>query len=363
MTWSDKYKRSIDCENPKGFSQRAYCQGRKKKLREFKDAIKTHIALTIMEQNKQITTPDVEKHEETSAVGSLMEKVLKRGDSYVVTDSQGKKVLGKHKTRSSALRQIAAIEASKARRMDEGKLRDIGKGLMQGGALGALTVGLAIGTNSSNESGAKEPVPDTGQVGQLEDKPAERPSFEVSRKDVTKKITQPKEDPYGGRFDEIVSMTRNFEGGNFKDGMSITHPDPIHGNKIPTNAGQTKAGLSQSQKDYLTSKGHDIDALFTIGGSIPKEDAHHLTKLRMEADTQHLTNAYTNFHDHPHQVKAILHDLSYNLGRTGLSKFKNFNEAINNRDYKLAADHLKDSLYYRQTGRRGKTHVQTLRSL
>ena len=28
--WSDKYKKSIDCNNPKGFSQRAYCQGRKK---------------------------------------------------------------------------------------------------------------------------------------------------------------------------------------------------------------------------------------------------------------------------------------------------------------------------------------------
>ena len=29
--WSDKYKRSIDCDNPKGFSQKAHCQGRKKK--------------------------------------------------------------------------------------------------------------------------------------------------------------------------------------------------------------------------------------------------------------------------------------------------------------------------------------------
>jgi hypothetical protein len=29
--WSEKYKRSIDCNNPKGFSQTAYCQGRKKK--------------------------------------------------------------------------------------------------------------------------------------------------------------------------------------------------------------------------------------------------------------------------------------------------------------------------------------------
>lgn len=28
--WSEKYKRSIDCDNPRGFSQRAHCQGRKK---------------------------------------------------------------------------------------------------------------------------------------------------------------------------------------------------------------------------------------------------------------------------------------------------------------------------------------------
>jgi len=35
--WSAKYKKSIDCDNPKGFSQRAHCQGRKKKMKESKD--------------------------------------------------------------------------------------------------------------------------------------------------------------------------------------------------------------------------------------------------------------------------------------------------------------------------------------
>lgn len=29
--WSEKYKKSINCNNPKGFSQKAHCQGRKKK--------------------------------------------------------------------------------------------------------------------------------------------------------------------------------------------------------------------------------------------------------------------------------------------------------------------------------------------
>ena len=28
--WSKKYKRSINCNNPKGFSQKAHCAGRKK---------------------------------------------------------------------------------------------------------------------------------------------------------------------------------------------------------------------------------------------------------------------------------------------------------------------------------------------
>ena len=42
MSWSEKYKKSIDCDNPKGFSQRAHCQGKKKKMniREYKEPIK-----------------------------------------------------------------------------------------------------------------------------------------------------------------------------------------------------------------------------------------------------------------------------------------------------------------------------------
>jgi hypothetical protein len=31
--WSNKYKKSIDCSNPKGFSQRAHCAGRKKRTK------------------------------------------------------------------------------------------------------------------------------------------------------------------------------------------------------------------------------------------------------------------------------------------------------------------------------------------
>lgn len=34
MAWSAKYKRSIDCNNPKGYSQRAHCAGKMKRGRK-----------------------------------------------------------------------------------------------------------------------------------------------------------------------------------------------------------------------------------------------------------------------------------------------------------------------------------------
>ena len=46
MSWSEKYKKSIDCSNPKGFIQKAHCQGRKNrnennmKLSEFREAVR-----------------------------------------------------------------------------------------------------------------------------------------------------------------------------------------------------------------------------------------------------------------------------------------------------------------------------------
>lgn len=38
--WSEKYKKSIDCNNPKGFSQKAHCQGRKKHDESVEEAAK-----------------------------------------------------------------------------------------------------------------------------------------------------------------------------------------------------------------------------------------------------------------------------------------------------------------------------------
>lgn len=52
--WSEKYKKSIDCNNPKGFSQKAHCQGKKKKLKEtHDDGINNYMVFSNLEQMKE----------------------------------------------------------------------------------------------------------------------------------------------------------------------------------------------------------------------------------------------------------------------------------------------------------------------
>lgn len=73
-------------------------------------------AITSLEEKlgKEFTTEEIKVILET--VVYLSEKILKKGEKFVVTDSTGKKVLGTHETRKKAVKQLQAVEASKARR-------------------------------------------------------------------------------------------------------------------------------------------------------------------------------------------------------------------------------------------------------
>ena len=61
--WSDKYKKSINCSNPKGFSQKAHCAGRKKKESVNEEALNV----------KPIITPAIKK----------LDKIFKANDYEV----------------------------------------------------------------------------------------------------------------------------------------------------------------------------------------------------------------------------------------------------------------------------------------
>jgi len=52
--WSDKYKKSIDCNNPKGFSQKAHCAGKKKKSENVMNLSKKELTEIILEEYQNI---------------------------------------------------------------------------------------------------------------------------------------------------------------------------------------------------------------------------------------------------------------------------------------------------------------------
>lgn len=56
----------------------------------------------------------------------------------------------------------------------------------------------------------------------------------------------------------------------------------------------------------------------------------------------------------PSEVKEILVNMMFNLGRTRLSKFRKFRAALEKRDWQLAAKEGRDSLWYRQVTNRAE---------
>ena len=76
--WSDKYKKSINCDNPKGFSQRAHCQGKKKSIGEAKE--KDHEYSMARSELKTVT----------NAAKRLQKKMGKKGEGNLQAWVQSK---------------------------------------------------------------------------------------------------------------------------------------------------------------------------------------------------------------------------------------------------------------------------------
>lgn len=84
MEWSDKYKKSINCNNPKGFSQKAHCAGKKKrnknemKLSEFKEAITKVLRERSINAISKLQQKNIEDVQRTL---DLYKKVKSKGDA------------------------------------------------------------------------------------------------------------------------------------------------------------------------------------------------------------------------------------------------------------------------------------------
>jgi hypothetical protein len=164
--WSAKYKKSIDCDNPKGFSQRAHCQGRKKKMsEESKEPIKyskfshktPHLKKTQHQLDPNLDLKQLVHH-------STVQYVDRDADGDVdVYDKPGKKIRDELPptdtilTKRMMAKQRGEIEHSKKKIAYEGNLHQWFKGSRSKDGKGGWVNVVTGGTCASDEPGEGTP--------------------------------------------------------------------------------------------------------------------------------------------------------------------------------------------------------------
>lgn len=95
---------------------------------------------------------------------------------------------------------------------------------------------------------------------------------------------------------------------------------------------------------------------------ISEAEASLLLKNDIAKVTQDLTDhlGWWNSLDEPRRI--VLANMCFNLGITRLLGFPKFLTALQNGDYEKAADHMKDSLWYKQVKGRAVELEQIMRS-
>lgn len=71
---------------------------------------------------------------------------------------------------------------------------------------------------------------------------------------------------------------------------------------------------------------------------------------------------FPELYQHPDDVQNILTEMVFQMGVSGVGKFKNMRKAVENKDYTRAADEMLDSRWAKQTPNRAKRLSDRMRS-
>tara|TARA_Y100001938_G_scaffold149273_1_gene235549 strand:- start:1667 stop:2110 length:444 start_codon:yes stop_codon:yes gene_type:complete len=103
---------------------------------------------------------------------------------------------------------------------------------------------------------------------------------------------------------------------------------------------------------------------FAIKDLILDEDiAEEILVRKIQELGKRVMNKFSFYDDLPQEAKEVLMEMSYQLGVTGVSKFKKALAGMENGDWDKAADEMLDSLWARQTPNRAKDLSNIIRSL
>ena len=100
-----------------------------------------------------------------------------------------------------------------------------------------------------------------------------------------------------------------------------------------------------------------------VGTEVSKERCDSVFNEDVKTVISDCYKLYPDFDDLPEEVKRIIANMMFNMGRPRLSKFKGMKRGVDARDWNAAADEMVDSRWYRQVTKRAKRLVDRMRAV
>lgn len=139
---------------------------------------------------------------------------------------------------------------------------------------------------------------------------------------------------------------------------------PVHPElyQIKSDEGYSNKVYKDSLGNLTVGTGHLVtDDKYQEGDELPDEVLDEL--LLKDFDTARADMEQFTPVDAPDEVKNIVTNMAFQLGLPNLSGFKNFKQALENKDYNKAADEMLDSKWATQTPERANRLADRMRAI
>jgi lysozyme len=100
-----------------------------------------------------------------------------------------------------------------------------------------------------------------------------------------------------------------------------------------------------------------------VGTEVSESRVNEAFEQDIQTVLSDCTILYPDFESLPEEVKRIIANMMFNMGRPRLSKFKGMKRGVDACDWNSAADEMVDSRWYRQVTKRADRLVQRMRNV
>ena len=100
-----------------------------------------------------------------------------------------------------------------------------------------------------------------------------------------------------------------------------------------------------------------------VGTKIDEERVNELFETDIKETIDECKLIYNDFDDLPEEEQYIIANMMFNMGRPRLSRFHKMKQAVDNRDWKEAANQMIDSRWYKQVPNRANRLVNRMKGI